>query len=160
MPQILAQKAQDRKKKTKGKRSKLMSVDAIGRVIVGSGHFTQASAHSAAMISGNLDRLSMGARNVVVGAQAGMRTYAAASASFDNFIEMCKHKSKDAAKEVAKERQVENLKKLGEAGLDIAEAYGWAAAGDIESAYGKVAEGAIKAGEVWWDNRKQQFGIQ
>ena len=48
----------------------------------------------------------------------------------------------------------ENLEKLGEAGKDFLEAFGWGAAGDLESATSKTVDGAVKMAEVFWKGLK------
>jgi uncharacterized protein (DUF2252 family) len=60
--------------------------------------------------------------------------------------------SRDAAREAAKEQALQNLKDLGEAGLDILEGIGWAAAGDLEMAQDRLVDGALKTGDVFIRN--------
>lgn len=108
-----------------------MAVDAMGRVIVGSGHFS--SSVSPPMIEG-------AARIVVGSAQHlafGMKVA-------DAFFTTVKNTPENDA---VRDRAVENLQRLTEAGIDIGKALGWGAAGD----YDQAMQSAVDAGQKMLD---------
>lgn len=63
-----------------------------------------------------------------------------------------------AREEAAHQKAAENLEKLGEAGKDFLEAFGWGGAGDLESATTKTVDGAVKMAEVFWNGLKGPSG--
>ena len=118
-------KDRNQNRKIRGK----MSIDGLGRVVVGSGHFTERAPYlieNAVRIIPNL------ARNGHEIAQRTNTLYRLVS------------------EEGIHERAGENLKELGEAAKDLAEAFGWSMAGDGEQAAQKGLDAAQKMASVFW----------
>ena len=152
-----------------------MSVDSLGRVIVGSGHFADQTPRLMENVSkfmgderivSKIQRASthieIGVRNAWNSAKRvdqvlGEKLYdlrfppqqIQPQESRNPFIRLIKNSEKEQR---MREKSVENLEKLGEAGLDLLEAFGWGGAGDLESASSKALDAAIKIGGVFLDN--------
>ena len=106
-----------------------MSIDGLGRVVVGSGHFIDRVPHLIENASRVIPNL---ARN---GQEIAERTNTLYRLVSDEGI---------------RERNLENLKELGEAAKDLAEAFGWGAAGDIGQAQEKAVDAFGKMASVFW----------
>lgn len=128
-----------------------MSVDAFGRVIVGAGHFIE----RAPQIIEAGQRIVVGAGHAQHIGQAFDRTQALAQNVGDQAWQWTRRVVDDTIPETLAEyheRVRERLERLGEAGGDIVEAYGWAYSGDLQSAWEKLVDAAVKTGEVFIEN--------
>ena len=138
-----------------------MSVDALGRVIVGSGHFIE----RAPQILDAAQRIVVGSGQYQFVSNAVARTQTFAQSTGDAAWQWTRHvvddtiretvaeaAEREAAQQAYRERVAERLGRLGEAGGDIVEAYGWAYSGDLQSAWEKLVDAAVKTGEVFVEN--------
>jgi hypothetical protein len=131
-----------------------MSIDTLGRVIVGSGHFVERAQGVIAQVSnvgvggGHYHHLSNAVQQVQQLAYDADQTAG-------RWIRTVEYESRGGAADAndradnLRENNLEQLEKLGSAGLDIIEAYGWATSGDLQSAWEKLVDAAIKTGEVF-----------
>lgn len=126
-----------------------MSIDSLGRVIVGSGHFVEA----APGIINNIARVVVGAGHQYDMIYNAVQHGRDVANNVDHYVNWTRRVVDDRIPETAREaynREVEDrLHRLGGAGLDIVQAYGWAASGDLQSAWEKLVDAAVTTGQVF-----------
>lgn len=141
-----------------------MSLDALNRVVVGSGHFQErATVIVEAVVRGAENGIQLAERttnafnrisNISVGERAFTEARHLESIARSHQLHYI---GRSADQQSAHDRAADNLEKLGDAALDLASAYGYGAAGDLGSAYDKAVDAAMKTGEVFWDNATAPF---
>lgn len=149
-----------------------MSLDAVGRVVVGSGHFiqqaTQAGQH--VLVGGGhapieqLQRLGdifrRHSRGLAADAQMRALTERFEGANPSPYDpDRFRGAPGPNNNAFSQESQQRNWQLLYEASIDMLEGAGWAMAGDLQAALQKEIDASLKVGEVWWNNTKELFNL-